>query len=142
MRLAAQAKLEMDKGETQQAADDLAKVVQLMPDHAESHFALAQALAKLGDVEGSIAEFKRALELQPNLYAAHFGLGQLLRQKGNPADAAAEFREAVRLQPSSAEAYNELGSALNQEGDTNGCRGRLPKGVADRSRRCGSSGKS
>src|SRR4029077_11716388 len=116
--LAAQAKLQLDKGETQQAADDLGKVVQLMPDHAESHLALAQVLAKLGDVEGSMAEFKRALELQPILYAAHFGLGQLLRREGNPADAAAEFREAVRLQPSSAEAYSELGSALNQEGDS------------------------
>jgi superkiller protein 3 len=118
--LAAQAKLELDKGETQQAADDLGKVVQLMPDHAESHLALAQVLAKLNDVEGSLAEFKRALELQPNLYAAHFGLGQLLRRKGNPADAASEFREAVRLQPSSAEAYSELGLALNHEGDTIG----------------------
>ena len=74
----------------------------------------------MGDVDGSIPEFKRALELQPNLYAAQFGLGQLLRKNGNLADANAALREAIRLRPSSAEAYNELGLVLSGQADWNG----------------------
>jgi superkiller protein 3 len=118
--LEAQAKLEMERGETQQAVDNLGNLVQLLPDYAEGHLALAEALAKLGDLDASLPEFKRALELEPNLYAAQFGLGQLLRRKGNLAGAASAFREAARLQPSSAEAYDELGTALNEQGDRNG----------------------
>ena len=118
--LLAQAKLEMDKGETRQAAENLAKVVQLLPDYAEGHLALAQALAMLGDVQASIPEFKRALELQPNLYAAQFGLGQLLRKNENLAEANTSLREAIRLRPSSAEAYNELGLVLSGQADWNG----------------------
>ncbi|MGA7929772.1 MAG: tetratricopeptide repeat protein, partial [Candidatus Sulfotelmatobacter sp.] len=118
--LEAQAKLDMEKGETRHAAENLAKLVQLLPDYAEGHLALAQALAMLGDVEGSIPEFKRALELQPNLYAAQFGLGQLLRRKGDLADANAALREAIRLRPSSAEAFHELGLVLSDQEDWNG----------------------
>src|SRR5208282_4072017 len=91
--LEAQAKLEMDKGETRQAAENLAKLVQLLPDYAEGHLTLAQTLATLGDLEGGISEFKRALELEPNLYPAQFGLGQLLRKNGNLAGANAALRE-------------------------------------------------
>ena len=80
---------------------------------------LAQALAKLGNLEGSIPELKRALALQANLYAAQFGLGHVLREKGNLTDADSAFREAIRLQPSSADAYNELGLVLSDEGNQN-----------------------
>ena len=110
----------MDKGETRQAAENLAKVVQLLPDYAEGHLALAQALAMLGDVEAGIPEFKRALELQPTLYAAQFGLGQLLRKNENLAEANTSLREAIRLRPSSAEAYNVLGLVLSGQADWNG----------------------
>ncbi len=127
--LQAQAKLEMDKGETRQAAENLGKLVQLLPDYAEGHLMLAQALAKLGDLEASIAEFKRALELQPNLYAAQFGLGQLLRKNGDLADANAAFREAIRLRPSSAEAYNELGLVLSAQADWNGAAAAFQKAL-------------
>jgi tetratricopeptide (TPR) repeat protein len=118
--LKAQAKLDLDKGETQQAAETLGKLVQLLPDYAEGHLTFAQTLAKLGDVQRSTTEFKRVLELDPNLYAAHFGLGQLLLANGNLRDAESEFREAIRLRPSSADAYDELGLALSQERDENG----------------------
>ena len=96
----AQAKLELDKGDTQKAAEDLRRVVQLLPDYAEGHLTLAEALAKQGDSEGSIPEFKRALELEPNLYPADIGLGEILRGKGSFADAESAFRDAIRLRPS------------------------------------------
>jgi len=127
--LKAQAKLEIDKGETQQAAETLDKLVQLLPDYAEGHLTLAQTLAKLGDSQRSTTEFKRVLELDPNVYAAHFGLGQLLLANGNLPDAESAFREAIRLRPSSADAYDELGLALNQEKDENGAAAAFQKAL-------------
>jgi tetratricopeptide (TPR) repeat protein len=118
--LEAQAKLELEKGETQPAAEDLKTVVQLLPEYAEGHLTLAEALAKLSDLDNSIPEFKRALELQPNLYAADIGLGQVLKKKRNFADAKLAFEAAIRLRPSSAEAYNNLGLVLTEEGDEKG----------------------
>ncbi len=118
--LEAQAKLELENGQTQLAAEDLKTVVQLLPDYAEGHLTLAEVLAKLSDLDNSIPEFQRALELQPNLYAAHIGLGQVLKKKGNFADAKSAFEAAIRLRPSSAEAYNNLGLVLIEEGDQNG----------------------
>jgi tetratricopeptide (TPR) repeat protein len=118
--LEAQAKLELEKGQTQPAAEDFKAVVQLLPDYAEGHLMLAEALAKLSDLEGSIREFQRTLELQPNLYAADIGLGQVLKKKGNLADAQVAFEAAIRLRPSSAEAYNNLGLVLTEEGDQKG----------------------
>jgi len=116
----AQAKMEMDKRETQQATETLGKVVQLLPAYAEGHSMLAQALAEQGDLDRSIAEYKQALELQPNLYPARLGLGQVLHTKGDLAQAISAFREAIRLRPSSAEAYTQLGLALSEKGDRNG----------------------
>lgn len=117
--LKAQAKLEIDKGETQQAAETLGKLVELLPDFADGHVTFAQTLAKLGDLQHSTTEYKRSLELDPNLYAAHLGLGQILLTKGNLPDAESSFREAIRLRPSSADAYDELGLVLSQERDEN-----------------------
>ncbi len=118
--LIAKAKMEIEHGETQQAIETLGKVITLMPDYAEGHSLLAQALTKLGDLEGSIAEFKRAVALDPKLYSAQLGLGEALRSNGQLVDAGNGFREAVRLRPDSAEAYYDLGSALSALGDKNG----------------------
>jgi tetratricopeptide (TPR) repeat protein len=127
--LKAQAKLEIGRGETQQAAETLGKLVQLLPDYVEGHLTLAQTLAKLSDSQRSTIEFKRVLELDPNLYAAHFGLGQLLLAKGNLPDAESAFREAIRLRPSSADAYDELGLALSQEKGENGAAAAFQKAL-------------
>lgn len=118
--LEAEARLEMEKGEDQEASESLRNLVQLVPDYAEGHLALAQTLAKLGNPQESVSEFNRTLELQPNLYAARFGLGHVLRDTGNLREAVSELRHAIQLQPSSIEAYDELGLALSQSGDKSG----------------------
>ena len=133
--LEAQAKLEMDKGETQQAAENLGKVVQLLPDYAEGHLTLAQALAKLGDLEGSIPEFKRALELQPNLYAAHFGLGQVLRRKGKPRGRRVGISRGHPSATLIGRSLQRVGLGVERRRRPEWRSGRLSKGLADRSRR-------
>lgn len=118
--LMATAKDEIEKGELQQAADNLTKVVQLIPEYAEGHLTLAQVLAKQDNLAASVPEFSRASELEPNSYAAQFGLGQVLHKQGKLPEAVAALRQAVSLRPSSVEANDELGLSLHETGDRNG----------------------
>ena len=115
--LLAQAKMELEKGETRSAVDNLQKVVELLPEYADGHLMLGEALVKANDVDDSVAEFRRALDIQPNLYPAQFGLGHALRLTGKYEDAVAALREAISLRPASSEAYNELGLVLSAEAD-------------------------
>jgi tetratricopeptide (TPR) repeat protein len=103
-----QAKLELERGDSDAGVASLQQVVRLQPEFAEAREQLGEALLNNGNAEQAATEFRKAVELRPDSYAAYFGLGRALAKAG-PVEAAVEaFRNAVRLRPSSAEAQKQL----------------------------------
>jgi tetratricopeptide (TPR) repeat protein len=85
-----------------------------------AHSNLAYALARKGDVDEAMGEFRESIRLKPDVPEACTGLGVLLALRDDIDDAMVWFREAVRLRPSYAEAHYDLGMALDRKGDRDG----------------------
>ncbi|MDB6099912.1 MAG: tetratricopeptide repeat family protein, partial [Gammaproteobacteria bacterium] len=88
------------------------RACELLPNDAETHFYLGNALHDHGDLAGAIASQRRALVLKPDFAQSHDNLGLALQEVGQPAEAAASFRTALKLQPDLAEAHGNLGNTL------------------------------
>ena len=82
------------------------------PDSAGVHNNSGIALARKGDWDGAMAEFREALRLDPNDYKAHFNLGLALGNKDDLIGEISELREALRLNPNCGPAHFNLGFAL------------------------------
>ncbi|UCC83480.1 MAG: tetratricopeptide repeat protein [Gemmatimonadota bacterium] len=82
------------------AERDAARALELDPDLAEAHAALAIArLIGAWDVEAGEGGLRRAIELNPNLAQAHNWLGDAINARGNAGEALASFRRARDLDP-------------------------------------------
>jgi tetratricopeptide (TPR) repeat protein len=77
---------------------------------------LGLALAKNGDVEGAIAQFRQALEIHPDDAEIHYNLGVALSVKGDLDGAIAQYQKALDYAPDNAEFHNNLGTALFAKG--------------------------
>jgi tetratricopeptide (TPR) repeat protein len=90
----------------------LRKASQLLPDDAQTHFYLGNALHDHGDLAGAVECHRRALDLEPDLAEAYDGLGSALQELGQLKQALASHRRAIEIKPALAEAHNNLGNAL------------------------------
>ena len=88
------ARLNLDLGRLKLAADQLARVIEEIPEDAEAH-------ALMGQVKVKMAEAAKSAEERNRLRA----------------DAAESFREAIRLEPKHAAAHRELGVLAYREKD-------------------------
>jgi tetratricopeptide (TPR) repeat protein len=95
-----------------EALHALRKANDLLPDDAETHFYLGNALHDHGEIAGAAASHRRALEIKPGLAEAHDGLGLALQDLGQLNEAAASHRRAIEIKPDLVEAHNNLGNAL------------------------------
>jgi tetratricopeptide (TPR) repeat protein len=92
----------------------LHRATQLLPDDADTHYYLGDAMQSRNHLAGAIASYNRALELRPNYAPALVELANTLRNAGRPAEAVAAYRRALELQPAVAEVHNNLGNVLLQ----------------------------
>jgi tetratricopeptide (TPR) repeat protein len=91
---------------------------------------LGMALARTGDLDGAIEQYRRALNaiqqnhdtsgLAPETATVHDNLGVALRKKGDIAGAIAEFRKAVEVEPRNSHAHDNLGLTLEAQKDLDG----------------------
>ncbi len=72
----------------------------------------ATELAKKGQHQAAVAEWKKAIDLSPGEARAHNNLGVSLSAAGETEEAIAQFRAALELSPEYPEALNNLGDAL------------------------------
>lgn len=94
-RRADYARMLLESGDMQAAADLMAQALELAPDWAAGWFRLADALEKAGDAQGAIIALDRVLALDPSdLFGA--GLKRALLA-GAPAPAAPSSRYVARL---------------------------------------------
>lgn len=92
------------------AAADLQRAVQLMPDHAPSHYLLGTALLEEGDRSGARRELEAALRLTPNHSGALYRLGMVQEAQGEIMEAIDSYSRSIRAEPDFAHPYNRLGN--------------------------------
>jgi Flp pilus assembly protein TadD len=85
-------------------------------ENGRAHANLGVALARSGDGDRAIDEYRAALELQPADAKTHNNLALALEQRGQTADAVTHLRQAVALDPAYANAHNNLANALAETG--------------------------
>jgi predicted O-linked N-acetylglucosamine transferase (SPINDLY family) len=95
----------------------LRRAADLLPDDAEAHTNLGNALQALGQLDAAVVSCRRALEIKPDLAEAHSNLGNVLRDLGHLEDAVASYRRALEIKPDFAEAHSNLGNALRDFGE-------------------------
>ncbi len=98
------------------AAQHLARAVELAPDRAAYRADLGDTLQVLGRMADAADAFRAAIALDPNRAATRFRLGLCLQASGRPEAAADSYRDAVRLDPDLAEGHYNLGMALAAAG--------------------------
>jgi tetratricopeptide (TPR) repeat protein len=94
------------------ALPQLQRATELLPEDAEAHGNLGNALRATGRFQDAVRSHRRALEINPGLASAHNNLGSALLDLGRLEEALAHFRQAVALKPDFALAHGNLGHAL------------------------------
>ena len=75
------------------------RALELAPDLAEVHVAVAHVRSLTGDNDGAARSFERALQLNPELFEAHYYYARHCVAQGNYGRAADLFRSAFELRP-------------------------------------------
>ena len=89
------------------AIPDLQRAIELMPDHAQSHYLLGSAFLEEGDRAAARAELDTAIE--PGHARALFRLGNLHETNGHVMDAVDAYMRAIRADPRFPNGYARLG---------------------------------
>lgn len=87
------------KGGYQESLEPLRAALEIKPDYAEAHLALANALALAGKPEESIKHYREALFYQPGFAEAHYNFGLTLLKLNRPEQAYDQFQNAHNLKP-------------------------------------------
>jgi Flp pilus assembly protein TadD len=106
----------LQRGEVDQALDQIQMAAQLQPDDEAAQKNLGSALLQKGQVDEAMAHFQKALELRPDDSGAENNLGFALFRKGRTDEAIAHYRKALELQSDDTGARHNLGSALLRNG--------------------------
>jgi predicted O-linked N-acetylglucosamine transferase (SPINDLY family) len=94
----------------------LQKSTELMPEDAEAHSNLGNALRDLGRLNDAVASYRRALALNPDTATWHYNLGIAQYDLKTLDDASACYRRALQISPGYAEAHSNLGNTLRDLG--------------------------
>ena len=74
-------------------------LLRLKADDYVSYNYLGIALAKKGQINEAISQFREAIRLKPDYADAHYNLGNAFFTKSQTDEAISEYREAIRLRP-------------------------------------------
>lgn len=96
------------------------RYVALEPRDAWGHIALAQALARAGQLDEALAEMDAARRLAPMERDVWIGRARILAQANRTDAAIAQYERWVALHPDDAEAWRELAAQRNKAGRLSG----------------------
>lgn len=118
------------QGRKGEALTALKKAVELMPEDAEVHNNLGNALRDQYLLSEAEACYRRALLLQPTFVEAHYNLGYVFKEQKRIDDAELQYRRALELNPDYAPAHNNLGNLLKEQGCLDEARASLEAAIA------------
>ena len=98
------------------AQDGLLKIDVPAGDYYKA-FDIASELAKKGQYEASIPEWKRAIELNATDARAYVGMGVALASTGGANEGIALYKKAMEIDPESPDAYSQMGILLARQGN-------------------------
>lgn len=108
--------LQLRTAQPQCAADTLSRAVALHPGDALLHADLANALARQGEMDTALANWRRACTLDPSQALGWYNLGRNLQQLGRSDEAIEALHRASDLAPTLIPARILLGDALVHTG--------------------------
>lgn len=107
---------ELQAGDIDRAASDLAHASRLEPDSPQVWNNLGGVAMARDDFVQALEHFRRALELSPDLSYALVNAAQAHVRLGNPVEAERLLQRALELEPEDAEAANKLGLIWAKQG--------------------------
>jgi len=99
-----------------EAEGDYKQAVDLAPNDAGAHAALANLYLLEHKDPAAQAEFMRVLELDPKNAASHMALGNLYNQQAQFQMAEAQYRAAIAIDPSKSNYHSDLAAVLAKQG--------------------------
>jgi arylsulfatase A-like enzyme/Flp pilus assembly protein TadD len=112
----AQAEIELQLGDTEQAERLARKVIAAQPHHAEGYLVLGEALALQGRTQEAIAAYEEAARINPNETASLVALAQISEAAGHLEVAERRYREALDSNAPSADAVLRLAALYYDRG--------------------------
>jgi predicted Zn-dependent protease len=113
-------------------AESLLSLSVVAPNSARMHQALAHELAKRGETEKAIENYRAALKLDPQLPGLHFELAEMLSTLTTPeslAEAESEYKAALQANPSDEQSECRLGEIALRRNDVKEAFDRYTKAV-------------
>ncbi len=102
------------------ADESMLSVAMLAPKSARMHQLMAQELARYGDTEGAIAQYREAIKMAPQVSGLHFELAELLSLStvaSDQAEVEKEYRTALAMNPSDEKSECRLGEIAARQSD-------------------------
>jgi tetratricopeptide (TPR) repeat protein len=106
----------LERGHPDRAIQLIGKALAVVPNFAEGHSNLGNALRAAGQLADACLSYRRAIALRPDFAVAHSNLGRALCEQRDFVAAVTSCQCAIRLNPRSAEAHTNLGNALRGMG--------------------------
>jgi tetratricopeptide (TPR) repeat protein len=102
--------------------DSRLSLIVVAPNSARTHQMMAHELARHGDTDGAIANYREALKIDPRVSGLHFELAEMLNNSSVPGgrpEAEKEYQAAVAANPNDEKAECRLGDLAALRGDLN-----------------------
>lgn len=103
-----------EEGKAAEAAEELAKAVELKPDFPQAYFNWGVELGNLGRIEESIPKYRKAIALNPNFAKAYSNWASSLVKLGAWEEAVEKCRKAIELRPDRAYPWFNMACAYSR----------------------------
>jgi tetratricopeptide (TPR) repeat protein len=97
-------------------------LIVVAPNSARTHQMMAHELARQGDTDGAIGNYREALRIDPRVPGLHFELAEMLKNSsaaGGREEAVKEYQAALAANPNDQKAECRLGDLAALRGDPN-----------------------